>query len=147
MKFNWGVKIALVYAAFVVLVLAMAGFFMTRDVDLVSVKYYDEEIQYQKKIDDISRANKLPEQVSYNISGNMLVVQFPRAMDGGNIGGMLLLYRPSDFKKDRKVQLKLNSSNQMIVDLSGLEKGLWKLKTHWRFKEDKFFNEEIIHLY
>ncbi|MGE5682694.1 MAG: FixH family protein [Bacillota bacterium] len=146
MKFHWGAKIVLIYGIFVLAVVSMVLFSMTKDIDLVSEKYYDEGIGYQDKISEIERSKSLPEPVSYTLSDSFLIVQFPRMMDYGRINGTLVLFRPSDRRKDKKISLRLNESNQMVLDVSNLTKGLWKLKTEWKFNQDSYYNEEVINI-
>lgn len=146
MKLNWGTKIALLYGSFILIVLSMVFFFMTKDVDLVSNKYYDEGINFQEKINDMKRSESLSDPVKFFISDSLLIVQFPKIMEAKSISGALILYRPSDLKKDIKISLKLNSGNQMKVNLSGLEKGIWKVKTQWTSRYDSYYNEEIINI-
>jgi hypothetical protein len=146
MKLNWGTKIALLYGIFILIVLSMVFVFMTKDVDLVSNKYYDDGINYQEKINDMKRSESLSDPVRFFVSDSLLIVQFPKIMEAGTISGALILYRPSDLKKDIKMALKLNSGNQMIVNLSGLERGLWKVKTQWTSRYDSYYNEEIINI-
>ena len=58
-KMNWGKGIAAVYICFVVIILGFVFYFMNQDVDLVTHKYYDEEIKYQEQIERMKRTNEL----------------------------------------------------------------------------------------
>ena len=51
MRISWGIKITMLYMAFVVLIVTMVVASSHQHFDLVSDKYYADEIVYQKTID------------------------------------------------------------------------------------------------
>ena len=51
MRINWDVRIAVLYISFVIMIIAMVIFSLTRDIPLVNDNYYEEEIKYQQQID------------------------------------------------------------------------------------------------
>ena len=53
-----------------------------------------------------------------------------------------MLYRPSDAKKDQKIDLKSNGSvTSFTIPLSKLSTGLWKAKILWTDGKKEFYKE------
>lgn len=59
MKISWGIKIFSLYGIFVLFVLAMVLFTMTKDVGLVTDNYYEKELTHQEHIDKLKRTEAL----------------------------------------------------------------------------------------
>ena len=53
LKISWGTKIATLYIGFVGLIILMVSMSMRQRVDLVSEDYYNRELAYQDKINEI----------------------------------------------------------------------------------------------
>lgn len=141
MKFNWGTNIAIVYVAFLIFSIGTAVYFMNIDVNLVSGDYYEQEIQFQERINSINRANKLEEKVKIENNMNEVKVIFPKIFDHKLINGEIHLYRPSDEKLDLKYQINLDSTNSVSIKKDKILPGYWKMKVDWRVKSVKYYNE------
>lgn len=131
MKISWGKGLALAYGGFVILVLAMVGITITKNVDLVTSNYYDKEIKYQEEIDKINNTSRLKEQVKFDLGETSLLISFPALSAGSVIKGEVNFYRPSDSKKDFKVPIETDKDFKQVFDISNIEKGLWKVKVNW----------------
>jgi hypothetical protein len=59
MHISWGIKIAMLYCGFVALIIIMVSMAMNQKIDLVSKDYYEQELNYQKKIDKTNRSHAL----------------------------------------------------------------------------------------
>ncbi|RMD48814.1 MAG: hypothetical protein D6830_06100 [Ignavibacteria bacterium] len=141
MKFNWGTNIAIVYIAFLIFSIGTAVYFMNMDVNLVSSDYYEQELQYQDRINSINRANKLEEKVTIENGEKEVKVIFPKIFDHKLITGEIHLYRPSDERLDLKYDINLDSTNIVSIGKEKLLPGYWKMKVDWRVKSVKYFNE------
>ncbi len=142
-KFNWGFGILIAIILFMGILLSIVLYMMNQDVDLVTDKYYDKEVKYQQQIDTEKRTNALDENIQVNILNNTLVVTFP---DSSNVDGELYFYRPSDFKKDFKVPIKIDHKREQVVNISKVEKGYWKLKVSWKMNNDEYYSEKSIYI-
>ena len=61
---NWGYKILMVYILFVAGIMVMVFMSSTQNTDLVTTDYYEKELVYQQKIDQISRTSALSAKVA-----------------------------------------------------------------------------------
>lgn len=142
-KWNWGWGILLSIIIFMAVVTTIVAFMMNREVDLVTDKYYDKEIKYQQQIDKEKRAVLLNENVKLSYTGKILNITFPS--DSG-ITGELYFYRPSDLHKDFKIPIKLSDKSSQFLDVSTLERGLWKLQINWSADKKDFYTEKTLML-
>ncbi len=55
---GWGWRITILYSSFVVFMIGMAVMAFRQDFDLVSDDYYEEEIAYQGRIDQMTNASE-----------------------------------------------------------------------------------------
>ena len=96
LNLSWGKRIAMLYIGFVALVAVMITMSMRQKIELVSPDYYDRELVFQNKIDEMNNANALSERVSHIITDNAFVIQFPTQFKGSTLNGDVLFFRPSD---------------------------------------------------
>ncbi len=118
-------------------------YMMNQDVDLVTDNYYDKEVKYQQQIDTEKRTDALEKNIDVNILNNTLIVTFP---DSSNVNGELYFYRPSDFKKDFKIPIKIDNKREQAVNISKVEKGYWKLKVSWNMNNYEYYSEKSIYI-
>ena len=144
-KISWGTGIAIGIIIFVVISITMTIIFMTQDVNLVTDKYYENSLQYQKEIDKQSRTKSLDEQVKINFNGEIINILFPSSYLGKDISGEVFFYRPSNPKLDFALPLQLVEGKQ-IIPVERLEKGFWRLKLNWTMDGKGYYNERAITL-
>jgi hypothetical protein len=122
----------------------LVGMSVNQDFDLVSKDYYQEEMNYQSRIDKISNAQNLetPLQFELKNENEILELHFPENMK--NISGTVQLYRPTNAKKDVKVKIQTDTHNSQVISTKNLEKGLWRVKIDWQHNLTEYYNEEII---
>ena len=134
---NWGNKITLVFVGFVILVIAMVIFSMKQEFHMVEENYYEEEIAYQGKINEIQNGNDWKGKVSATQKGNDLVLLF---QDAEKVEGKIQFYRPSDADLDFFVPI----SEEMNIPIEKFKAGSWKVSFNWESNGKKYFKEEQI---
>ena len=141
---NWGYRVAALYISFVIMMLVLVGMAVKQDFDLVSDDYYRQEIEYQDRINKVNNTQKLKEPISFSIddASKTINIQYPKSLI--NISGRILLYRPTDSKKDVLLDVSANIENLQSISTAEMQKGLWRIKVDWRANETAFYNEEVI---
>ena len=140
-KINWGVRIAVLYIGFIILVLAMVVFAMTKKSELVSDNYYAQELKFQEQIDKNNRTDELTEQVKIEYSGSFISIKFPDTYNKKEISGVINFYRPSDDSKDFKLKIELDENGEQKIITAKLLKGFWKLKLNWTMSGKEYYKE------
>jgi hypothetical protein len=145
MKFNWGTGIFIVIVLFLLAVIAFFIYIKTLDINLVEENYYEKELVYQQRIDKISNTAQLPGKISILQAPGLLIIQFPEIDSSLVASGSILLYRPSDLRKDVSLPLQLDNSRRQAIDISGIDKGKWTVKMEWNMGgKDYYFEEGLI---
>ncbi len=115
----------------------------SQNADLVTTDYYAKELKYQEKIDEIKRVSALSAPVDCKFSDNSLSISFPKDFTGKKLVGEVVLYCPSDEKKDIK---KLFSvlDQPLQVSIPGGSKGLYELHLSWQDGSVTYYFEKKI---
>jgi hypothetical protein len=140
---NWGYKILVVYAIFIVGILFMVFKSSTQKMDLVTTDYYAKELKYQEKIDEGSRVTALSEAVRYQIKNNQLTVYFPKDFAGKNITGHAVLYCPAD--EDKDINQDFTAPDMLLkIIIPKKNKGLHELHITWQADGLTYYFEKKI---
>lgn len=147
MKFNWGYKILFVYLAFAGGILYMVYLTSLQNRDLVSENYYEEELAYQKVIDQSGKTAQLSKAVEVNQDqlNSILEIQLPPEFDTLNALGKWSLYYAADRKMDIEGTINTNNGSQKIQLPKG-RSGNYTLKLEWEGNGQNYYFEEIIFL-
>jgi len=140
---NWGTKILFVYIAFVLGIVFMVFKSSTQSTDLVTTDYYNKELCYQQKIDELKRTSALSAPVGYSIRDNSMIIYFPKDFAGKKLVGEAVLYCPSDEKKDVAKQFTITDGPLQIAIPQGSH-GLYELHLSWKGGEISYYFEKKI---
>ena len=146
MNFHWGKKVAVLYIGFVLIVIVMVIFAMTKSTELVSSNYYEKEIKYQDQIDKIKRTSELGEQVIIENAGSYILIKFPKTYNLKDIKGSILFYRPSDEGKDFKLNLEPDTNGEQKIVTNKFVKGVWKVQINWKMNAIEYYNESVVRI-
>ncbi|MCU7496790.1 MAG: hypothetical protein HF314_10935 [Ignavibacteria bacterium] len=146
MKLHWGLKIFFLFGAFILGIVSMVAFYMGQEIDLVSKEYYNDEINYQEKLDKLKRTRLLKENVKFTFSGENVRITFPKAAEKV-VSGKIHFYRPSDSNCDFSFPVQVDSEYNQSVDFHGREKGLWKIEMNWKNGNSEYLEEEMINIH
>ncbi len=141
MKINWGTKIAIFYSSFVLFIIGMVIMAFNQNYDLVTEDYYAQEIAYQGRIDQQTKANNLKEKVQIAIDKQELIIKLPGVEDK-TFEGTINCFRPSDETKDFNVAIIEESAQK--IPLSKFIKGKYLLKITWSAHGESFYDEKTI---
>lgn len=140
---NWGYRIVLSFVVFIGIIITMVVISMKQDVGLVSEDYYKQEIAYQDQIERIKRTKALKTQprIAINRASESLDVTLPQQEIQD---GEVWLFRPSNDKMDRKIQLPANGNIQ--IPIQEMPAGRWQVKVLWTHKGLEYYTEDSIYL-
>lgn len=146
MKINWGTGIVIGMALFMGFIITLAVKMMNQKVDLVTKDYYEQGIAYEQQIESIKAANALSDKVycETDYNSRQLRVSFPKDFIGKKTTGKIILFRPSDAKKDLSMPLLLDSSLQQGIALEKLSRGSWRIQIRWQCEGKDYYYEEDI---
>lgn len=141
---RWGVGLVIAFLAFAAGVVVMVVVSMNREVDLVADDYYQQELRHEQQIQSTRRTDALGDSLHVHLVGTSLLCTLPSVFNPDSTQGTLTFYRPADRKMDFVVPLLLTQGNSQAVDVGTLERGLWRIKVRWTFRQTEYFKEEAI---
>ncbi|GAB4489945.1 MAG: hypothetical protein OHK0045_13780 [Raineya sp.] len=126
---NWGTKIALSLGAFITFILVLSAIMMYKNKEEVDRNYYEKDLLYEQEIQAQKNANALSEQLTFELSGSKLLIKYPQEVK--KCVGRVLLLRPDDNEKDKILPMQIDENNKQSIDISLLQRGLWKVQVFW----------------
>jgi hypothetical protein len=138
---NWGLKITILYLAFVAMILTLVFKASGEKVELVTKDYYAQELVHQKKMDAIRSGNEWKAQIAIAVADGSLSVAFPEQLQLDN--GKINIYRPSDSALDK--EFALISENQFFeTSTNGWPMGYYLVRLTWQSEGKESIIEETI---
>jgi len=134
---NWGWKIALFYGSFVAFMLFMVFMAVRQDFDLVSEDYYDQEIAYQSRIDQMNNATADGQKVTISKSD----AGYELAFSGKAENVKVQFFRPSDDTKDVVLE-EATVEGALVVPIDRFTMGKYLVKVEWSVNGKTYFQEQ-----
>jgi hypothetical protein len=144
MKFTWGTALFTIILLFILAVVFFFTFSSRQDYPLVEEDYYEKELRYQERIDQIKNTAELADKIRCTRSGDTLLVSYPDFFPEDQQAGLLHFYRPSDSRLDERMKMIPGSSRVQIISLQNFSKGKYILKMEWTMNGKGFYQEEVL---
>jgi hypothetical protein len=145
-EWKWPYGILLVYLIFVTSTIAFVVFTFTVKTDLVVDEYYEKTLVYQDQIDRERNALELSEPLQISIIDSNLEIIFPQEHHFGSTEGTISLYRPSNSSLDEVKLIEIDENGHQLIDLSSIQKGVWKVQVLWNYDGVEYYKESTIFL-
>ncbi|XMD33552.1 MAG: FixH family protein [Candidatus Karelsulcia muelleri] len=144
MKINY--KIVVFYLLFVFI--TFNSYFLLRKQsiksELISKKYYEEEINFQKKIESKKNAKFLKNQIKFKISKKGIHIVFPKEKNYLNLNINYSLIRYSNSLLDNNNSMNTKNNYFIIISSKTLKKGNYNLILRWIVNNKEFLIEKDI---
>jgi len=147
-KINWGTGIVIAIISFMSFILYFViKISIDTDVkhNLVTEKYYQQEIKFQQEIDARTNAARLKENILVEKVAEGLKIYFPTEFIPEKITGTISLYRPSNKKLDLKIPISI-SENFLHIPKKHLVGGRWTLSVFWEYNNINYLYKEELNL-
>lgn len=144
MKINWGFGIALTALAFVAFMLSLVYRCSREEVDLVSEKYYENELRYQERIDRLRNAASSGQKVAIAQSESAVKLTFPADGRGSKVAGSVAFYRPDDSHLDFSLPVSLDRASAQVIPVKGRQHGRWQIQITWEADGVPYYQEQEI---
>jgi hypothetical protein len=142
---NWGKGIAIFIVAFMVFILSMVYRATQTDTDLHSVDYYEQEIDYQSKINALSNGNDLADGIDIEISANAITWQMPDTLNQV-YEGEVRFYRPDNALLDQTIAMKLDADGKQGVSLNDFVQGEYQVAFVWQNQGENYRVAKTIYI-
>ena len=138
MKINWGTGLAIAIVFFIGFILYFVVTMTTNKKyshDLVTEKYYQQELNYQQEIEALKNADNFKEKITFSKTGKGLNIYIPKALKEEQF--KVFLYRPSNKQLDFEVSFS-NANSYLLVPDKRLVDGRWNMKVLWNTKNKNY---------
>jgi nitrogen fixation protein FixH len=142
---TWVRSVIVVYSIFALATTGFVVFSFSQKVELVSDNYYQQEVEYQQRIEQVRRTQALHESIVWSLRADRqaLDIMYPQGLlRGATLSGTIHLYRPSASQMDKIVVMQPNENGLQSLDISGLAKGYWKVRIEWKSGTESYFQEQ-----
>ncbi|XME00156.1 MAG: FixH family protein [Candidatus Karelsulcia muelleri] len=112
--------------------------------ELISKKYYEEEINFQKKIDSKKNAKFLKNKIKFKISKKGIHIFFPKEKNYLNLNINYSLIRYSNSLLDNNNSINTKNNYFIIISSKTLKKGNYNLILRWIVNNKEFLIEKDI---
>lgn len=149
MKINWGTSIVLAFGCFIVFILFFVVKTFTQkeyEYDLVSEHYYEDELAFQKHINNAENRNELVDKLVINQENNQVKIIIPN-LEQEEMVGEIHFYRPSNDKLDFVKKIASTENVYTFTD-DILVKGRWDIYVTWHYKsnsEKNYYKKEQLY--
>lgn len=134
---TWGFGL---FVVFVVFILSLVFLASIQKVDLITETYYEEELDFQKEREQISKTQKAGKNVEVEWRDHLLLMDFFPRDKSKYLQGIVYFYKPDDKENDQT--LVFTTTNDTVeLDTSQMPSGLYKLKVKW--EERKINNKSL----
>ena len=144
MRISWGYSILISISAFVLMMGYLAYRSINTRYELVSEKYYRDELEYQKVIDAGKNALTLSRAIQLEFAEGTLNVVFPGEMQAGPINGTIFFYCPTAARKDRSFTIKIDKGGRQPISKKNLLTGRYIVKSDWEYDSKHYHTEQNI---
>lgn len=114
---------------------------VTNGSDLVAADYYDQEMRYQKRYDQLKRTLPFEDRIEVGVVEGGFRVRLPSEHGQAGVEGVIELYRPSAARADLSFPLALGADGQQRVGVQDLAAGLWKVRIRWKSGGEDYYAE------
>lgn len=143
---HWGHKIILVFLLFAAGILTLVVKSIGTKIDMVTTDYYGAELKYQQVIDGRQNTAALSAPVSISQPEGLVLLTFPPELQGQNVQGQVLFYRPSDAHKDFSLPLTLDEQGRLLVSKQKFIPGSYRVKIQWTLNNTPYFQETALYI-
>jgi nitrogen fixation protein FixH len=138
-----------IIAWFVIFAAAMAAWItvaVRQKLDLVRSDYYEEEVRFQRHLEQLNRTAAIGSEVTFNYDASKreVALRVPAAHLPSRPVGHVRFYRPSDAALDFQIPLAIDADGFQRVGTSGLRGGFWKVRLQWNAAGQDYFFEQVL---
>ncbi|NOQ74947.1 MAG: cytochrome C oxidase Cbb3 [Crocinitomix sp.] len=135
---NWGKGITIALILFIGFIGSMVYVAFTKNADLVSDEYYENELSYDQT--KAEKANYLALNTNIQIDKEVdgIVFKFPNDLEQLKEGS-IVFYRPDQKKYDRTFNLELSAGNTQSLDYNNFVDGYYDISIRWEDLNEKIY--------
>ncbi len=134
------------FVIFSAALIAWILFAVQQKTDLVRVDYYEDEVHFQGRLDQLNRTAAIRNELnlSYNAIQHEVTLRLPSKHLNPRPRGHVEFYRPANAQLDFTVPLAVDGVGRQTIGAGTLRGGLWKVRVQWQAQGHEFYFEQVI---
>ncbi len=145
MKWNWGTKLFIGAALFMIMLIVFGVLMMRESVSLVERDYYPKAQDFQKQIERRNNGLEYASGIKVEWIDDHIVLTFPTEFLAEGMEGSLLMYNRNDDAKDTMYDFSFSGDSVFSFPASNL-RGRYLAKITWSFRGQEFYLEKSLNL-
>lgn len=141
---NWGYKIILVIAVFIIAMLSMVFVAFKQSNEMIDDNYYEKELKYQSLIDGSNNLNAVYKDSLLTQDENNLIFTIPATLCTSFKKGKIEFIKNDDMSKDKTIALSPDASGKYTVDKKQFSKGSYRARIQWINDKTSYYKEQTI---
>lgn len=139
---NWGYKITIVIAGFIVIMSGMVYVAMQQTNEMMDKNYYDKEMHYQELINAAENLNQINSDPIIGKTEDGLSLQIPLSMVDGFEKGTLELINNADHEHDLHIKITPDSIGQFSIPGVAVAHGSYRARISWTHRDTPYYREQ-----
>lgn len=140
---NWGKGITIAIVLFIGYIMTMVVIMISTSSDLVEDNYYEEGVNFEKKIQAIKNSKAIKDKLIINVDDQFLSIKFPsEVIMDSVIEGRIHLYRAENGNLDKYFSFSKSSGNTQMIPVEKIAKGNYKLLLSWKTNASDYYIEK-----
>ena len=140
-KWNWGTKLVIAMAAFMLMILGFVAFMVRQDVSLVEKDYYPRGQAYQEMIEKTRNTDPHASEIVAGYDENFVYVSFPSFFRPEAVSGKVHFYHRVSDVNDFFTELILDENGFFSYPVQRL-KGRYIIKLDWEQDGIEYYTEK-----
>lgn len=141
---NWGKWLFVSFVLFALFIGTLVTVCINQDMPLVASDYYQQELDYQQRINQTANTAGLASPPKIEIQHRQLTISFGALPQMQN--GQLKLFRPSNALWDKTYAIPVTDQTSYSIDVSTQMLGQYKAQLTWQWNGKEYFTEETVYL-
>lgn len=141
---SWSYRITALYLGFVGIIVTLVTIASRQKIELESKDYYQQELNYQNRLDAIKNNNALEKSIEHKVNEAQIILTIPVAQLTSDFSGEIYFFCPANSANDVNLKMEFNGAGQQSVQKTLLKKGAYKMRLSWSSLKRNYFKEEII---
>lgn len=143
MKWNWGTKLFIATAAFMIMVIIFGIIMIRQSVDLVEKDYYPKGQVHQQIIDKRNNAHEFAHLINLSFEGGVAKINFPDIFRPQDMEGSVHFYHRVTDKRDRFAELEVDSNCTFSYPIGNMH-GRYIVKIDWTHQGEGYYVEKSV---
>lgn len=140
-KWNWGTKLVIAMAAFMLMILTFVAFMVRQEVSLVEKDYYPKGQAYQEMIEKTQNTIPYASEIVVSYDENFVFVTFPSFFRPGAVKGEVHFYHRVSDVNDFFSDLILDENGVFSYPVQRL-RGRYIIKLDWEQDGIEYYTEK-----